>query len=244
MTVFRHFRMTGFTLLEVLIAVAITASIGVGAVQLLGGIIQARDATSVRSDQLAALQRFNALVGRDVEQFINRTIRDQYGDEQSSLILDGSDYLLEFTRTGWRNRPGAEDPRSELQRVAYALRSIDSDDCAPALRRLTKDASVEPEHECLVRYAWPVLDRAEASEPQAMVVLDQVISLEINVLGRTEDSGATSDSSSSDWYSAWPIVQSGGTELTVPVALRWKIGLPWLGEIERLWLVAHDREGL
>jgi len=48
-------KQAGFTLLEVLIAVAITASIGVGAVQLLSSIIDTKQATDIRSEKLASL---------------------------------------------------------------------------------------------------------------------------------------------------------------------------------------------
>lgn len=230
----------GFTLLEVLMAVAITAMLGVGAVQLLDTIARARDATTSRSDQLAALQRFNSLVGRDMEQFINRPIRDQYGDERTALILDDPDYLLEFTRSGVRDRPGAEQLRSGLQRIAYQLKPIDSDECEPALKRLQAVGIAEPEHDCLVRYRWPVLDRADDSEPQAVPVLDQVVSLEISLLVKAASSG--SDAVEQDWQNSWPpeTINDGAT--LTPTLVRWKIVLPWLGEMERLWVLAHDGE--
>ena len=84
----------GFTLLEVLIAVAITAMIGIGSVQLLSNIIETRRATDIRAEQLASLQRFNQVLGRDIEQIINRSIRDEFGSTQPALVLGGSDYLL------------------------------------------------------------------------------------------------------------------------------------------------------
>merc|ERR1712000_263532 len=104
----------GFTLLEVLLAVAITAMIGVGSAQLLNSIINAKQGVDIRSEKLASLQRFNMAVSRDIEQIINRPIRDIYGDEQAALRINDGDYPLEFTRAGWRNSPVAEDPRSEL----------------------------------------------------------------------------------------------------------------------------------
>ena len=111
----------GFTLLEVLLAVAITALIGVGAAQLLNSIINAKQGVDIRSEKLASLQRFNMAVSRDIEQIINRPIRDIYGDEQPAIRINDGDYPVEFTRAGWRNSPVTDDPRSELQRVAYRL---------------------------------------------------------------------------------------------------------------------------
>ena len=74
--------MKGFTLLEVLIAVSITAMIGVASTQLLSNVIDSKQASEVRSEQLVSLQRFNMVVSRDIEQLINRSIRDEYGDKR------------------------------------------------------------------------------------------------------------------------------------------------------------------
>ncbi|MGB1091071.1 MAG: type II secretion system minor pseudopilin GspJ [Oceanobacter sp.] len=231
-------RLCGFTLLEVLVAVAITASIGAGAVQLLRSVSDARQAVIIRSEQLAVLQRFNELVSRDVEQFINRPIRDAYGDEIDSLLLNSGDYLLEFTRAGWRNRPGVEDPRSELMRVAYRLESIQNDDCEVSRRRLADWGVDEPELDCLVRYVWPVLDRGYDSTPRAMVVLDQVETLEVELITRYQ-----ANETETSQQTGWPVSQNADN-LEIPLAMQWKLELPVLGEVERLWLIAHDGEDL
>lgn len=232
-------RMRGFTLLEVLVAVSITALIGVASSQLLGNVIDTKQATDIRSEKLASLQRFNMVIGRDIEQIINRSIRDQYGDTQEALLLDNGDYPIEFTRVGWRNSPVATDPRSELQRVAYRAENIDSDVCESARLRLQSWGVLEPEGECLVRYFWPVLDRASNSEPLAQVVLEQVEGLEIEVLAQQE-STAASDAGTvqgQDWFTTWPVLDSGNNTRQVPVAMRWRLTLPEIGEIERLWLL-------
>lgn len=233
--------MQGFTLLEVLIAISITAMIGVGAVQVISTITNARDGIATRSQQLSDLQRFNAVVSRDIAQFINRPIRDQYGEEQTALLLESGDYLLEFTRTGWRNRPASENPRSELQRIAYQIESLDDEACESARQRLASTEEPDPEGDCLVRYIWNVLDRGYDSEPRSMVVLDQLESLEISLLVDDRDSESESGSpvQSQDWFSSWPSLQDSGTKL-VPVAMRWKLELPVWGELERLWEIAHD----
>lgn len=232
----------GFTLLEVLIAITITAMIGVGSTQLLSSIIDARRATEIRAEQLASLQRFNMVVSRDIEQIINRSIRDDYGDIKEALLLDSSEYPLEFTRTGWRNNPFAEDPRAELQRVAYKLEALSSDACDSARKRLENWGIIEAKGECLVRYFWPVLDRAPNSKPLAQVVLEQVdaLNIEIFVGSRAVDpNGApVTGKPNGDWFSAWPALDSNTDNAATPMAMRWTIRLPALGEIERLWLLA------
>lgn len=228
---------SGFTLLEVLIAVAITAMIGVGATQLLSSIVNTRQSTDIRAEQLASLQRFNSVVSRDMEQIINRPIRDEFGDHQEALVLDGKDYLLEFTRAGWRNSPLAVDPRSELQRVAYRLELMDSDACTVARETLLRWGVDTPRGQCLVRYFWPVLDRANTSLPQQQMLLEQVDQLNIELLSgalREHNSEAAEAFPEQDWFITWPVMQgSGGT----PMAIRWQLELPQLGRIERLFLL-------
>ncbi|MFY9179567.1 MAG: type II secretion system minor pseudopilin GspJ [Venatoribacter sp.] len=227
----------GFTLLEVLIAVSITALIGVGAVQLLSNIIDSRRATEIRSEQLASLQRFNMVVARDLEQIINRTVRDEFGNAKPALVLDGAEYLIEFTRAGWRNSPFSESPRSELQRVAYRLESLDSSACEIAKQRLQSWGINDSKGECLVRYFWPVLDQSNHSQPISQVLLEQVDGLEIDVLaGAPSVDELNPAASKGEWYSQWPALEMGTT--SHPKAIRWRIRLPNLGEIERLWLVA------
>jgi len=229
----------GFTLLEVLIAVGITALIGVGSAQLLNSIINAKQSTDIRSQKLASLQRLNMVLSRDIEQMINRPVRDEYGDTQPALRLNDGDYLIEFTRAGWRNSPVTDDPRSELQRVAYRTELIDSDDCKVAYIRLQSWGVTEPEGECLVRYFWPVLDRSSESEPVSQVVLEQVEAVEIEMLVKEENSNGNGEyeETGRHWYTDWPSLNTGQDATETPLVMRWRIELRDLGEIERQWFI-------
>lgn len=238
----------GFTLLEVMIAISITALIGIASTNLLSNIIESKKITDIRSEQLTTLQRFNQFVSRDVEQIINRGIRDQYGETLPAIIIDSPDYLAEWTRLGWRNSPVAENPRAIIQRIAFQLFDINEEECEQAKLRLAEWGNFEPEGFCLLRYFWPVLDRAGDSEPKTQIILDLVESLEIDILAEsyTEPEVANTSNSSnntgqakeSNWYSQWPSLQTGDKQ--IPIAMRWKITLPQMGEIERLWLLAYD----
>lgn len=235
----------GFTLLEVLVAVALTALIGVGATQLLSGIIDARQATEIRSEQLASLQRFDLTVSRDIEQFIARNIRNEFGESSPALELNGRDYLIEFTRTGWRNIPQATTPRVELQRVAYKLESIHSEACKVARVRLESWGVAADKGECLVRYFWPVLDRGNRSEPIAQMLLEQVDALDIEVLSSRFSEGIETQQADSthytddQWHTNWPSINYGESATNkVLRAVRWRLRMPDFGEIERLWLIA------
>ena len=240
-------RQQGFTLLEVMIAISITALIGISSTNLLSNIIETKKITDIRSEQLTTLQRFNQFVSRDVEQIINRGIRDQYGDFQPAIIIDGSDYLAEWTRLGWRNSPISEDPRAIIQRVAFQMFDINDEECEQAKLRLQDWGNLEPEGSCLIRYFWPVLDRAGDTEAKTQIILDLVESLEIEILASenvTANSASNPNNSqaqpaASNWYSQWPNLQTGGNP-EIPSAMRWKLTLPKIGEIERLWLLAYD----
>ena len=236
-------RMRGFTLLEVLIAVSITAMIGVGATQLLSNVIDSRRAIDIKADQLASLQRFNMVLSRDIEQIINRTIRDEYGEQQPALMLESGQYTLEFTRAGWRNSPLAEEPRSELQRVAYRLESIDSDACETARIKLENWGMVIEKSQCLVRYFWPVLDRANNSQPIAQMVIEQVDELEIEIMAKTAPAENTeTEVRAADWFTVWPALNMGAEVSQQPQAMRWRVVLPRFGEIQRVWLISWAAE--
>lgn len=245
-----------FTLLEMMIAVSITALIGISSTNLLSNIINTKKATDDRSEQLTTLQRFNQVVSRDAEQLINRSIRDEYGDTQPALIVEGTHYLAEWSRLGWRNSPINENPRSTIQRVAFQTFDIDEEECKQAKERLENWGNPSPDGLCLVRYFWPVLDRSGDSEPTTQIILDLIESIEIELLVENEsmvggaasgENNTASNNTSTEasapsettWHSQWPEVQVGDTA-GIPIAMRWKITLPKIGEIERLWLFAYD----
>lgn len=230
----------GFTLLEVLVAVSISALVGIAAVQLLSNISNIGRATETRSDELGEIQRFNQILGRDIGQFIDRPIRDEYGDTLAELMLGSGDYPIEFTLAGWRNTPITDDPRSVLQRVAYRTEDIDSEPCIPALERLSAAEGIAPEEyknegECFVRYYWPVLDQGDNTEPKTQVLLDQVEDVEFTLTTRTKDENSKITLDTTDF---WPPLSPTPGE--APAAIRLRLTTKNFGEIERVWLIAHD----
>lgn len=227
----------GFTLLEVLIAVSITAIIGVAATQLLSNIVQAKQSTEVRAEKLAILQRFNNILSRDVEQFVARSIRDEYDSKQNDLTLDSGEYYLQFSRLGWRNSPLSKQPRSRIQRVAYQMQPLDSDVCKLAKELLEKWQVNDEVDYCLVRYYWQTLDRVQ-SEPKAQMILPAIMDFQASVFVDNADKKSTS--ARADWASSWSF-RSASSSNMYPVALRIIFTLPTLGEITRTWSLAHTR---
>lgn len=145
----------GFTLLELLVALAIFAVLGVIAYGGLDVILDAKSRVETRTEQLGKLQMLFIVMGRDIEQALDRGVRDNYGDPVASML--GTDAALEFTRAGWRNPTGLK--RSHLQRVAYAV-----------------------SNNTLRRASWDVLDRAQDSEAHDTALLGDVTGFGIRYL--------------------------------------------------------------
>ncbi|AOY87791.1 type II secretion system protein GspJ [Marinobacter salinus] len=110
-------RQGGFTLMEVLIAVTITAVIGLGVWQVINGVVRSRDRVNDVAEAFDGLQRTMLLLERDIIQIVNRPARDIYGDFQPALTSRQDDFALLLTHQGWRNPLGLR--RSELQRVGW-----------------------------------------------------------------------------------------------------------------------------
>ncbi len=147
----------GFTLIELLIAVTVFAILGVMAYGGLNSVLSTQSVTAQESARLGALQMSLRYLERDVSQFVNRPIRNQFGDEEPAIEITERQ-LLRLTHAGWQNPAG--QTRSELQRVAYYL---DEDDR-------------------LIRQMWPLLDGAELESVLETVLLENVDSFDIRVM--------------------------------------------------------------
>ena len=113
-------RRNGFTLVEMLIALAIFAVIAGGALALLRFSVDAEIASRAKTQQIAALRRFLSVWNADLAQAVPRPARDASGLAHAALEApvgapDG--VVLRLTRSGWSNFDGA--PRPSLQRVEY-----------------------------------------------------------------------------------------------------------------------------
>lgn len=151
-------KQNGFTLLELLVALGIFAVLAAMAYSGLDSVMTARQVTNQHADRLSQLQMAFLWLGRDVEQAVDRSIRNEYGEPRGPMLgVETGRYQLELTRTGWRNPAGRA--RSNLQRVAYGIRDG-----------------------ALVRAYWNVLDRAQDSEPLESVMLEGVEKLELRFL--------------------------------------------------------------
>ncbi len=152
-------RQAAFTLIEVLVALAIFGIMTALAYAALGQTLANADLLTDRMERLKNIQRAVRILDADLIQAAPRPIRDPLTDETAPALLSdiGYDFALEVTRSGWNNPAGLK--RSTQQRSAYRVEDGE-----------------------LVRYHWNVLDRTLANEPLRIVLLDGVESLTFQYL--------------------------------------------------------------
>ncbi|WP_419835464.1 type II secretion system minor pseudopilin GspJ [Endozoicomonas atrinae] len=180
----------GFTLLELMVAIVLFSMISTAAYKLFMSVTRAQEATQVVLDDLDKLQRAEIVLEKDLFQMTRRPARDERGMQQPALKAPGpGGASMEFTRSGWQNP--LQEMRSTLQRVAYVV-----------------------EGKQLIRYYWPVLDRAPEATRIRQVVMSGVNSMKVRFLNDHKQ-----------WVSAWPPRQnlqqapSGGSVDQVPAAV-------------------------
>ncbi|MGI9301164.1 MAG: type II secretion system minor pseudopilin GspJ [Gammaproteobacteria bacterium] len=144
----------GFTLLELLVATAIVAILGMTAYSGLDIVMSTQQRTEQQGERLRDLQMAIRFIERDVQQLANRPIRDEFGDTQPPL-QSGQQPLLSLTHAGWRN-PAGQFLRSRFQRVAYDTNEDDQ----------------------LVRTSWITLDGGRTEEAIVVTLLNDVDLLE------------------------------------------------------------------
>ena len=116
----------GFTLLEVLIAIAIFSIISLSSFTIFDTVLSSDATAKLRSERQNELQRAFLIIERDVTQIARRTIRLDGEAPLTRLIQSASDSFaseeqaIAFVRHGWTN-PGLLLPRSDMQAVAYRI---------------------------------------------------------------------------------------------------------------------------
>lgn len=150
----------GFTLLEIIVAIAIFAIVAALAYGGYGELSRQAVRLGESTERARAIQSTVQKMANDFATLEPRPVREPLGDNtEPALIADSrSQKLAEFTRSSWSNPAGV--PRSTLQRVAY-----------------------EFEDGALIRSYWVMLDRTLATEPVRTKLLDRVTSVKLRFMG-------------------------------------------------------------
>ena len=204
-------RTRGFTLLELLVALAIFAMISVIAYGGLNYSLETNAALAHERERQRELALAFLRIEDDLAQARARPIRDIDGSERQAFEGRPVDIRalglasLEFTRAGIPIT-SLQQPHSDLVRVGY---------------RLTEGK--------LERLLWPVLDRAPTTEATSHPLLSAVQELSLRFLSQGE------------WSGEWPPLVSGGgntpNTVTLPQAVEIRFTLEDLGEITRVFQV-------
>jgi general secretion pathway protein J len=207
---------SGFTLVEVLVAMAITALISVVAYGALSSALSGAESlrsTMVRSQDI---NQTLMLLSRDIRQVVNRSVIDEFNQRAPALSGGAlSRYPLTLTRAGWHNSTGA--PRSTLQRVRWWI-----------------------EDDVLWRAHFPVLDRTPGTEAIETAMLDDVERFEVRFVPTISDVKSDRDDVIDDrnWRDNWMLdVSQPGLELPTPAAIEIVLQIAKLGEVRRLYVL-------
>ncbi len=152
-------RPSGFTLIEVLVALAVFGVLSVLAYMSLAQTLANSDMLTERMDRLQSIQRTITYLSTELLQTAPRPVRVELGEAPIPALQSSfaADFALQITHGGWPN--GAGTPRSTLQRTAYRIEDGE-----------------------LVRYHWNVLDRTVNNTPIGTIMLEDVDSLTFRFL--------------------------------------------------------------
>ena len=116
----------GFTLIEVMVAIAVFATLSMSAYQVLNQVQRSNIQSNERSARVQQLQRALVFMDNDFRQMVARQFRTN-GEEAAKKLLYAEEYLLDsesqaimFVRLGWQN-PQQLYPRGELNKVGYRV---------------------------------------------------------------------------------------------------------------------------
>lgn len=162
-----HF-LRGFTLIEILVAMAIFSLIGLASTALLTTVIDDDKASTERFAELEKLQRAMLTIERDLLQAVPRAVRIN-GEINQIVMRGGEDELggqadsIGFVHAGWHN-PQLMLPRSTLQLVGYRV-----------------------EENKLLRLYGNYLDNIIGYEPKSKVLLEGVTDFQVEFLIATQN---------------------------------------------------------
>jgi general secretion pathway protein J len=144
----------GFTMMEVLVAVAIFVIVGALAMGGYNELVKQSDIVETNAKRTRSIQRAVNRLALDFATLEPRPVREQLGDSYEPALRSDprTPQLAELTHAGWSNPAGVS--RSTLQRVAWRL-----------------------DNNKLRRDYWVVLDRTLSGEPVSAMMLDRVRSV-------------------------------------------------------------------
>lgn len=154
----------GFTLVEMLVAMAVFSLLASAAAGLLGVSLRNADTFDRADTATRELQIARTIMRADFAQVARRAVRDAYGAATPAVFAGGAapvdKPIVAFVRHGWDNPGGAED-RASLQYVEYVM-----------------------DGETLVRRSRPYLDPTPETPVTSATLLSDIRTAQISFLSR------------------------------------------------------------
>lgn len=167
----------GFTLIEVMVAIMVFASLSIAAYQVVNQVQRSNQLSAEKTARLQDMQRAMIIMDSDFRQMVARSFKGRanatgnrvlYSDE---YLLDSQSHGILFTRLGWQN-PQQAFPRGEIVKVGY--RVVDNQ---------------------LERVWWRYPDTPEGQEPLHKSLLAQVENLDFRFY----------DGDKENWQETWQV---------------------------------------
>jgi len=216
-------RQAGFTLLDVLIAIAVTVTVATMAYSFFSSAIEASESSEKVLKNINELETVWQLLATDVHHLIDRKLPSSsvaLGDGSGKIpafmggdpvvadtnFLQG-EYMLRFVRDGWSNP--LNQVRSDLQRVGYRWQDNE-----------------------LWREYWAEKNQPYDTEPTARrLIAENVTEIKIRFLPKTAKGVA-----SGSWIDEWPPARSSsdlGDVGSLPIAFEITLTLEGMGDVQR-----------
>jgi len=148
----------GYTLIEVVIALAIFAVLSVMSVGLISRAFDVRERLSQHHTPISELQLAITRIQLDLQQVVPRAVRDASAELHDAF--EGSDQGFEFSRGGLLATQNTDNP-SSIRRAAFAC-----------------------EEHALVRKSWKTLDGYHQEQAASEILLSDLDACEFSYLSR------------------------------------------------------------
>lgn len=190
-------RQQGFTLLELMIAITLSALLSLATLHLVGQMATSQDRIQASAYQVERLGIAKARMEADIMQWVpHRAVTDDFGNRQPAMTYS-SDGVLELTRAGWPLALVNTPLRSTLQRVEYRLLDIRDEACRLGLTTEEWDQVDQLTGYCLVRRYRQHVEAERDNLWQEQVVLAPVMDMTIRF-------NVQDHNGSVEWHTQWP----------------------------------------
>lgn len=212
---------SGFTLLEILVAVAVFAIFSAMAYGGLMRLLDNRERIEVERTYWRELSLAFIRMEQDFSLARNRDVRDSDGTRQAPFKGQPTDPRaladpnVEFTRGGILVANGST---ADLQRIGYRF----------------MDGKV-------VRITWPVLDRAPLTKPVMTPFLLNVDEFEVRFFQANPQAGTSTNVPTGGWVDRWPPLGQSSNFAPLPRAVQVTLSIKGRGKYKRVFLVGDDK---